>query len=901
MTTSAEALITEYASAPTPPSPPPSPLSHWSSPLLHIPSPPLPVLSPPLPLPSPPIHTSPFYVDAPLGYKAVMIRSRAISLHRSRFSTPTFEFEVRMSLAAAAAKQAGHALTSSVDYGFIDIVDASIRASESRAMTAVGERRYFLLMDSSYEREAVIARQAWFRSEDRSTALEPSIRTLEARLEHYRLSMTGWSGRGRMQKMPLKRTTTTTTPMADATIKALIAQGIATMLAKYKANRGSGNGNDSHDSGSHKRTKRATRECSYSDFLKCQPLNFKGTEGFVGLTQWFEKMEYVKGTDVVSYNQRFQELALMCGRMIFEESNEVEKYVDQKIRTFGDHQAENKRKLNDNSRNNQNQQQNFKRQNVSRAYMLGLGRREYTEDLNLCALNATTITMVSVLPSAIIGHYKKDCPKLKNNTRGNQSGNVRATTRAYAGKNHDYDVELADWKIIKVNTIIRGCILNFLNHPFNNDLMPVDVVTFNVIIGMDWGSSIRSRDLEELNMRQRFWLKLLSDYDCEICYHPGKANVVANGLSRRERNKLLRVRALVMNISLDLPKQILEDQIEARKLENLNAEDLGGMLVETSRESENPRKEKLEPRVDETLCLNNKSWLLCFGDRRTLIMHEFHKSKYSVHLGSDKMTFHKALGTRLDMSTTYHPYTDGQSERTIQILEDMIRACVIDFKNGWDRHLPLIEFSYNNSYYTSIKATSFEALYGQKYRSPICWAEVGDVQLTGPEIIYETTEKIIDNAQIIHIPICVISDFMYINCDLLILKLVLDNHYETAVRSRSRDIGHVEGITLERGYPFWKMGEVKPEIYWPFQGLSDEPLAIPLDEIHIDDKLHFVEEPVEIMDHEVKRLKQSCIPIIKVRWNSRRVHEFTWEREDQFRKKYLHLFTKTAPSTSAAS
>ncbi|GKA98031.1 putative reverse transcriptase domain-containing protein [Tanacetum coccineum] len=103
----------------------------------------------------------------------------------------------------------------------------------------------------------------------------------------------------------------------------------------------------------------------------------------------------------------------------------------------------------------------------------------------------------------------------------------------------------------------------------------------------------------------------------------------------------------------------------------------------------------------------------------------------------------KALGTQLDMSTAYHPQTDGQNERTIQTLKDMLHACVIDFGKGWDRHLPLVKFSYNNSYHTSIKAAPFEALYGRKCRSPICWAEVGDAQLTGPEIVHETTKKII--------------------------------------------------------------------------------------------------------------------------------------------------------------
>nr|GFB03949.1 putative reverse transcriptase domain, ribonuclease H-like domain, aspartic peptidase domain protein [Tanacetum cinerariifolium] len=109
--------------------------------------------------------------------------------------------------------------------------------------------------------------------------------------------------------------------------------------------------------------------------------------------------------------------------------------------------------------------------------------------------------------------------------------------------------------------------------------------------------------------------------------------------------------------------------------------------------------------------------------------------------------YQKALGTRLDMSTAYHPEIDGQSERTVQTLEDMLRACVIDFVNGWERHLPLVEFSYNNSYHASIKAAPFEALYGRKCRSPVCWAEVGDAQLTDPKIIQETTEKIVQIKQ----------------------------------------------------------------------------------------------------------------------------------------------------------
>nr|GEU65030.1 putative reverse transcriptase domain-containing protein [Tanacetum cinerariifolium] len=171
--------------------------------------------------------------------------------------------------------------------------------------------------------------------------------------------------------------------------------------------------------------------------------------------------------------------------------------------------------------------------------------------------------------------------------------------------------------------------------------------------------------------------------------------------------------------------------------------------------------------------------------------------------------------------------------------------------NGWERHLSLVEFSYNNSYHASIKATPFEALYGQKCRSPVCWAEVEDAQLTGPELVHETTKKIIQIKQ--RIQATRDRQKSYVDVRRKPLEFQVGNRVMLKVSPW-------KGVVR-----FGKRGKLNPRYIRPFKKcLSDEPLAVPFDEIHIDDKLRFVEEPVEIMDHEVKRLKQSRIPKIKV-------------------------------------
>ncbi|GJU24541.1 putative reverse transcriptase domain-containing protein [Tanacetum coccineum] len=404
------------------------------------------------------------------------------------------------------------------------------------------------------------------------------------------------------------------------------------------------------------------------------------------------------------------------------------------------------------------------------------------------------------------------------------------------------------------------------------------------VVSTDHKSLQHILDQKELNMRQQRWLELLSDYDYEVRYHPGKANVVADALSQKERSKPLRVQALVMTIWLNFPKQILSAQSEAMKEEKFINEDLHGMI------------NKLEPRTNETLCLNNRSriseavqfvgstrnptmemgehivtklpktatvqdmiWVIvdCHtksahflpmreDDTLEKLTRQYLKEVVSRHgvpvsIISDRdgkftsnfwKTLNNALGTRLDLSMDYHPQTDGQSERTIQTSEDMLRVCVLDFGKGWDKHLPLVEFLYNNSYHTSIKAAPFEALYGRPFK---IIAKVGTVAYR-----LELPEQL----------------------------------------SRVHSMFHISNLK---------------------KYMADEPLAIPLDEIQIDDKLHFIEDPVEIKDREVKCLKESRISIVKVSWNSRRGPKFTWEREDKMQKNYPHLFPNSVPVAETMS
>ncbi|GKB71351.1 hypothetical protein Tco_0932763 [Tanacetum coccineum] len=359
-------------------------------------------------------------------------------------------------------------------------------------------------------------------------------------------------------------------------------------------------------------------------------------------------------------------------------------------------------------------------------------------------------------------------------------------------------------------------------------------------------------DQKELNIHQKRWIELFSDYECEIRYHPCKANVVADALSRKVRVKPKRVQAMAMTIQSGVKVMILVAQGKAFKEENAPTERLHGL------------NQQMVRKEDESLYFMDRIWVPLVGGVRTIIMDEAHKSRYSVHPGGDKM---------------YHDLRD------MYWWSESLRDAIgyeygLSSSDGW------------TNYHSSIRCAPFEALYERKCRSPVLWAEIEESRLIGPELVQETTDKVVlikeklkaardrqksyaDNRR---------KPLEFEVGDRVLLKV---SPWKGVIRFgkkgklASRDVGPFE--ILERIGPvaYWlRLPEELSSVHDTFhvsnlkKCLADANLHVPLDEIKIDKTLHFVEEPVEILNHKVKSLKRSKIPIVKVCWNSKRGPEF---------------------------
>lgn len=267
-----------------------------------------------------------------------------------------------------------------------------------------------------------------------------------------------------------------------------------------------------------------------------------------------------------------------------------------------------------------------------------------------------------------------------------------------------------------------------------------------------------------------------------------------------------------------------------------------------------------------------------------------------------------AMGTRLDFSTAFHPQTDGQTERLNQVLEDMLRACVLEFPGSWDSHLHLMEFAYNNSFQATIGMAPFEALYGKCCRTPVCWSEVGEHRLMGPELVRSTNEAI-----------------QKIRARMQTAQSRQKSYADVRRKDLKFDVGEkvfLKVAPMKGVMRFEKKGKLSPRFVGPFEilervGVVAYRLALPpsLSAVHnvfhvsmlrkyvadtshvvdyepleIDEHLSYVEQPVEILAREVKMLRNRSIPLVKVLWRNHRIEEATWEREEEMRTRYPELF-----------
>nr|GEV01426.1 putative reverse transcriptase domain-containing protein [Tanacetum cinerariifolium] len=805
--------------------------------------------------------------------------------------------------------------------------------------------RTAMLMD----REAMYAHEAWAYLEDRSSAIAAHVRNLETQARDPE-----------PQEGPAKAGSSC----------------VAAALAERDADR-SKNSDNNNDSGTGGRRQITTpRECTYTDFLKCQPMSFQGTEGVVGLTRWLEKMESVfqisnctiacqvkfasctlQGSALTWWNSHMrtvgQDVAYVMPwatlKRMITEAAKVERYISglpdmihgsvkaskpqsmQEVIEFTTEMMDKRCSLMLNVKlNRRDLMTPQETTNINSSHLkgimwhgltlLGQGIRSLMEEPNLYVSSITITTMgpvhqsiptirrlaigpvmanmanarvITCFKCGVQGYYKSKYPKLKNRNQGNRTGNGNVVARAYAvrtartnpnlyvvteAEDKSKKKRLEDVPIVQdlpkdLPSIPPTCQVEFQIYlvpgathvawvPYR--LAPSEMKELSdqlkelaskgfirpssspwrapvLFIKKKDGSFWMCIDYQELNkltVKNRYLLPRIDDLFDQLqgssvyskidlrfgrganAKGKGMENVVADALIRKERIKTLRVHALVMTIGLDLPRKILEAQTEAMKPENLKSEDVGGF----DNMYQDMKLLYWWPNMKADIATYVSKCLMC------LRVKAEHQKPFGL------LAFQKSMGTRLDMSMAYHPETDGQSERTIQTLEDMLRAYVIDFGSGWKRHLPLVEFE--------------------------------DAQLTGPELIHETTEKIVHIKQ--RIQVARDCQKSYANVRHKPLEFQVSDRVMLKV-SPWKGVVH-----------FGKRGKLNPRYIGPFKLLAkvgtvsyrlelpeqlskvhssfhvsnlkkclfDEPLAISLDEVHIDDKLRFVEEPVEVIDRE---------------------------------------------------